>query len=249
MAEVLHPTPVDARSHGPAAPDLSGLSVRDVIGHVTFVVAGEHRPLPVERMIDIVDACVRLGAQRQALSAGLLTQEALDRLAQIVIGREMAGQASPSDRATVESNQDDIRMRLARILADWSRAGQRFTRVTRLLPTQFSRAWPTRPVLDTAQRRALEQCVPAGMETAFEHARTHHASAQRRCIRAALEVERGHVEGQRLASAFRAGQCPAAQVSQALMHLQRQVESGLNAEAERLVSQHVMEFLAQPIQR
>ena len=67
-----------------------GLSVRQIVRHVVSTQPCGSPGCTIDRLVDIADACVRLGAQRQVLTAGLATQEALDRLVQIAAGRETA---------------------------------------------------------------------------------------------------------------------------------------------------------------
>ena len=88
--------------------------------------------------------------------------------------------------------------------------------------------------------------VTAALRRDFERARDRHVSAQRRWARATQEVMRADEECRRIDQAFRAGLCSVLGLAQARWHRQRQVESQLHAEADRLVSQHVMDLLARP---
>ena len=223
-----------------------GLSVRQIVRHVVSTQPCGSPGCTIDRLVDIADACVRLGAQRQVLTAGLATQEALDRLVQIAAGRETARRLAADERVAVVALQSDMRTRLNHILSDWRLAGERFTRLTCLLPAQLTGAWPTLPALDMAQRQALERAVAVVLGRDFERARDRHASAQRRWLRATQDVERADEECRRIDQAFRAGQCSVLSLARARWQRQRQVESQLHAEADRLVSQHVMDLLARP---
>lgn len=244
MSEVMPAPCIDAASARPAAPTPVCLSVREVVGHVARTQRGAALGLSTAQLIDTADACVRLGVQRQVLSAGLGTQEALDRLAQIATGRAVAGRLSDGDRDAVVALQHDMRARLSHILADWRQAGQVFTRLTGLLPAQLSGTWPA---LDSAQRHALERSVPAASRGEFERARQCHRSTHRRQMRATHELERCRETHGQLQLAFEGGQCALVALSRSHRQLQRLIESHLQAEADRLVAQHVMDLLARPV--
>lgn len=250
MSEVMYSHRIDAASSQQSPAAAAGLSVQQVVAHVCRLRQGSPTAFTstpnMPTTIDTVDACVRLGMRRQLLSAGLDTQEALDCLGQIAAGRASLGHLTPGERHAVEGVQKDMRTRLSHLITDWRRAGDRFTHLTRLLPAQLHSVWPTLPGLDSADRRGLEQAVPAAVRMDFEHMRTGFLSAHRRYARAAHEIEQGREQLRELDARFRAGQCVVVQLAQARLQLQRRVESALHAEADRLVSQHVMLLLARP---
>lgn len=235
------------RIHVPhTGPAPGGLTVRQIVLQVVDGHAGMSVQREVDLVVETVDACVRLGARREVVSAGLGTQETLDRLAQIATGRARAGRLERGECAAMESLCADMHTRLSHILADWQKAGERFTRLTRLLPAQLGNQWPALPALDTAHRHTFEHVVEPTLRSEFERARIRCVAAQRRCARATHEVERGRMELRQAETAFRGGQCSVLSLAQSVAQLQRQVESKWQAEAERLVPQHVMEWLARP---
>lgn len=242
MSEVMHDHRIDDAETRLAASGPASLSVREVLGHVWRLQS--HLPFRVAPMIDAVDACVQLGARRQVLVAGLETQTALDRLARIAAGRAGAGCLSSGEQEAVEALQRDMSERLWQALTDWRRAGQRFTHLTRMLPAQLSPTWPTLSPWDPAQRHELERQTPAALLPDFRRAQEHHIAARRRSVRAAHELECGREERRRAEALFRVGQCSLLRLSQAWWQQQRQVESCLHADVDRLVPQHLMAFLA-----
>lgn len=231
--------PADARD---------GMAVRAVLTHLQRVTAAPGPLTGMDGWVEIVQACVSLGATRHVLNAGLGTQEALDRLVQIAIGREAVHPVARSERLAIEAVQADMRTRLSHILADWRRIGDRFTQLTRLLPAQFSRAWPLKPGLDETQRRAMDTRVHAFKDAArraeYERAKDLYRAAQRRCERAAREVAQAASEHQRLAGEFRGGERSLSGSAQALMAWQRHVESLVDAEADRTFAQELMGLLS-----
>lgn len=225
-----------------------GMSVRDVLVHVHRQTSAAGPLTGMDGWVAVVQACIAVGAARHVLNAGLGTQEALDRLVQIAIGRETAHRSARSERVAVEAVQADMRTRLSHTLTDWRRTGERFTQLTRLLPAQFSRAWPLKPALDDAQRQWMDARVHASKDASrraeYERAKDLYRAAHRRCERAAREVAQAAGEHQRMAGEVHGGERSLTGSAQALMAWQRHVESLVDAEADRALAQEMMGLLA-----
>ncbi len=161
-----------------------GLDLDEVRAHVGRWAASQ----PQHRAQDLGQAAVRAAidvhAARHRLALALDTQQAIDEIRSLMIGRSQG----PAPRDTGEPDAitplDTCRAGFAQevnaAVMAWRRAGQAFSRAARLLPTQLSSALP---VPQPQSHPGSDAIACRRLHAQWQQAREIH--------RAALEVARG----------------------------------------------------------
>lgn len=185
----LMPRPVGAppRASVSSAPRAC-LQLQDVLAHVAQRAAPQDTPSLLARLLEVVDACTQMIAARRGLTLALDVQEQIEGLAELARGREQAHSLRPERPRALHAPRAEAQERAACALANWRRVGQRFARLTGLLPTQLPHDldWPTAPVTAPLPHRVLDAAANAQALSALHQDRW--ASAQCRCQRAARLV-------------------------------------------------------------
>lgn len=225
------------------------MSLRAVITHVARLSSETHAVLPIPMLMDTVDVCVRLCVSRETLCMGMGTLAELDKFVHLAAGREATLCIARSEREAVDALRNEMQVRLNRLQRDWWAAGQAFTALTRLLPSELHRDACQLPRLDGVRRRALARIAKdVGdplLGSAFDQAMDRLVSAQKRCGRAANEVELTRDACVQAQTAFRAGQQSLVVLAQLHVQWQRHVESLQQAMAECLVGEQVLQLLVE----
>lgn len=230
----------------PAAGKPAGLPIDAVLAHVARLAcdAVEAR----HQRIATIDACARLIAARQRLTLTLDGQQRIEQLMQLANGRERAQHLRPDERDALRPHLDAVWARAAQALSEWRDAGQHFTLVTHLLPTQLSHAQAQAPALTMAAWQALAQAhadaggsVPSGE---FDAASCRYAAAHRRCADAEAQTRTARAAREKAESGWRMGRSSLSAVARAWLAELASVDAWLAAEARRAAAGGALRALA-----
>lgn len=212
-----------------------GLRIDAVLAHVARLESGQAGAR--QRLVVAAEACARLVAARQRLTLALDVQHGIERLVQLVSGRARARCLHPMEREALQQHQGVARERAAQALIEWREAGQDFTRVTHLLPTQLPHEIAQAPALTQGERQALMQAYVRGGSLTqtgdFDKALGQYAAAHRRCEDAgdlALAARAARLKAE---SDLRIGQSSLLSVANAWLAELAGVDAMLVAEARR----------------
>lgn len=147
--------PIPARVHAPQTTRPTGLQVSQVLQHVAHLLATDDPEHAIDHLAQTAEVCGRLLATRRHLFIALNAHQRIDRLAQVAQGREQARLMDSADGASLRSVATSMQSCVDDALAQWRRIGQAFTRLTRLLPTQFDHQHAFPPTLTPAGHRDL----------------------------------------------------------------------------------------------
>lgn len=121
-----------------------------------------------ERLLAILTACHELDTTRRQLLGTLKTRQSLESVAHIVAARVDAGLSLASARQELWQPLDDLRRCVEEVTSRWEAAGQHFTQVTRLLPSQLDADFGGQgPALSGDVQAAIRAGARAGVYESF----------------------------------------------------------------------------------
>ncbi|WP_337178658.1 hypothetical protein [Hydrogenophaga borbori] len=201
-----------------------------------------------QRTIAAVGACARLIAARQRLTLALDGQQRIEQLMQLADGRERARRLRPDEREALQPHLKAVWARAAQALGEWRDAGQHFTGVTHLLPTQLSHAVAQAPALTAQAWQALMQAqvreAGGGPSDEVDVALCRYMAAHRRCEEAQARARAARAARGQAESGWRMGRGSLSGVAGACLAELASVDTWLAAEARRAAARGALCALA-----
>jgi hypothetical protein len=225
------------------------MPVAQLLRHVATLVVGLDRQIGIDQLEEAADACGHLVAARRQLFAAMNTRQHIERVAQLAQGREQACLVQVGDRDALASLQASLQACVSDALGHWRRVGQRFTRATRLLPTQLDHASRLPAAITAAGHQALVAgFVRTGVMDVsterFEAALGAYMGAHRRCQARVGPALAARERRRRVELDSRTGQATLNALAMAMFEEFLARQSLLCAEGERAGAHHVLHVLA-----
>ncbi|MBL0919196.1 MAG: hypothetical protein IBJ14_10865 [Hydrogenophaga sp.] len=245
-----HRPDVDGRSRPVAnAPTVApALSVAQVLHHVAVLAAPLDPPVGIERLAEAADVCGRLVGARRQFFVALSLRQHVERVMQVARGREPVRPAWADEHQMLRSVEISVQACVDEAQLQWRRMGQRFTRLTHLLPTQLDPQLGLPPPLTPTQHQALMSAfVRSGVAVPterFEAVLEAYMVAHRRCQGRVGPALAARERRQRAERDGRGGPLPVDALALAMFEEFLSRQSLLVAEAERAGAHHMLHVLA-----
>lgn len=239
----------DASPHHPGTPMVAtAMTVVQVLQHVTALTGACGSAQDIEHLMDAADACGHLVGTRRRFFEALKLHQRVERLACVAAGRER-------QRPTGKSTCPVLRSAMAAAQAcvddeqrQWWRIGQRFTRLTHLLPTQLGIHQRVPPGMRPMELQGLMSVFVRSGAVAltgrFDTALEAYMRAHGRCQAQVAPVRAARERRLRAQGEVRGGRLPLGMLARAMLDEFLVRQPLLLAEAERAGAHHGLHVLA-----
>ncbi len=224
------------------------LTVVQVLQHVAALTGACGSAQGIEHLTDAADACGHLVGTRRRFFEALKLHQCVERLAHVAVGRERQHPTGESTCPVLRSVAAAAQTCVDDVQRQWWCIGQRFTHLTRLLPTQLDAHQRIPPALSSMQLKALMSVFVRSGAVAltgrFDAALEAYMRAHGRCQAQVAPVRAARERRLRAQGEVRGGRMPLGILAQAMLDEFLVRQPLLLAEAERAGAHHGLHVLA-----